>query len=139
VVDRAVIKTKLAFADTRLQELKFHSRVSLGRFRNDSTLQAAILHHLQVGVQSCMDIASHVIADEGWGVPGTSKDLFEFLRQHRVISLTLAKEMKDVVGFRNLVVHAYDKLDLRKAHAHLPAYRRALARFLKAVVVYAKI
>ena len=139
MVDRAVIKTKLVFADARLQELKFHSKVSLDRFRNDSTLQAAILHHLQVGVQSCMDIASHIVADESWGVPGTSKDLFEFLRQHRVITATLAAEMKEVVGFRNLVVHAYDKLDLRRAHANLPAYRRAIARFLKAVVVYAKL
>ena len=139
MVDRAVIKTKLAFADARLQELKFHNRVSLDRFRNDSTVQAAILHHLQVGVQSCMDIASHIVADESWGVPGTSKDLFDFLRQHHAITPALAKEMKDVVGFRNLVVHAYDKLDLRRTHAHLPVYRRALARFLKAVVVYAKL
>lgn len=139
MVDRAVIKTKLAFADARLNELKFHSRISLERFRNDSTLQAAILHHLQVGVQSCMDIASHIVADEGWGVPGTSKDLFDFLKRHRVITADLAREMKEVVGFRNLVVHAYDKLDLRRAHAHLPAYRRALARFLKVVVAYAKL
>lgn len=134
-----MIKTKLAFADARLNELKFHARVSLDRFRNDTTVQAAILYHLQVAVQSCMDIASHIVADEGWGVPGTSKDLFEFLRQHRVITPALAKEMKDLVGFRNLVVHAYDKLDLRRAHAHLPAYRRAIARFLKAIVVYAKL
>ena len=139
MVDRAVIKTKLAFADARLQELKFHSRVSLDRFRNDCTLQAAILHHLQVGVQSCMDIASHIVADESWGVPGTSKDLFEFLRQHRVITAALSAETKEVVGFRNLVVHAYDKLDLRRAHANLPAYRRAIAHFLKAVVIYAKL
>ncbi len=139
MVDRIVIRTKLSFADVRLNELRFHSRISLERFRNDATVQAAILHHLQVGVQSCMDIASHIVADESWGIPGTSKDLFEFLRQHRVITSALAKEMKDVVGFRNLVVHAYDKLDLRRVHAHLPAYRRTLARFLKAVVIYAKL
>ena len=66
MVDRAVIKTKLAFADARLNELKFHARVSLDRFRNDTTVQAAILYHLQVAVQSCMDIASHIVADEGW-------------------------------------------------------------------------
>ena len=139
MVDRAVVRTKLSFADARMNELKLHRTVTLDRFRNDRTIQAAILHHLQVVAQACIDIASHIVADEGWGVPGTSKDLFDFLRQRQVITSSLAGEMKDLVGFRNLVVHAYDKLDLRRAHAQLPAYRRALARFLKSVVVYAKL
>lgn len=139
MVDWAIIKTKLSFADLRLNELAFHRAVSLDRFRSDPTVQAAILHHLQVAVQACIDIASHMVADEGWGVPGTSNDLFGFLRQHRVITARLSEEMKDLVGFRNLVVHAYDKLDLQKAHAHLSGYRRTIARFLKAVVAYAKL
>jgi len=139
VVDRAVIRTKLSFADARLNELGSHGKVSLERFQNDPTVQAAILHHLQVAIQSCMDIASHIVADEGLGIPGTSKDLFDFLRRHRVITPAVAGEMKELVGFRNLVVHAYDKLDARRAHAHLPLYRRALARFLRAVVTYAKL
>ncbi len=139
MVDRAVIKTKLSFADLRLNELAFHRTVSLDRFRSDHTIQAAILHHLQVAVQACIDIASHIVADEGWGVPGTSKDLFDFLRQRRVITPSSAKEMKDLVGFRNLVVHVYDKLDLAKAHAHLPAYQRSLSRFLKTAALYAKL
>ena len=139
MVDRAVIKTKLSFADLRLNELSSHRSVSLGRFRSDPTVQAAILHHLQVAIQACMDVASHIVADESWGVPGTSKDLFDFLRQHRVIVPSLADGMKDLVGFRNLVVHAYDKLDVAKTHAQLPMYRRSLSRFLKAVAVYAKL
>ena len=139
MVDRSVIKAKLSSVEVRLNELEFHRAVSLDRLRNDKTLQAAILHHAQVAVQACCDIASHIIADESWGVPGTSKDLFDLLRQHRVIARALADEMKNLVGFRNLVVHAYDKLDLRKMHAHLPGYRRALARFLKAIAAYAKL
>ncbi len=139
MVDRLVIKAKLSFADARLNELRAHRTVSLDRLQDDRTLQAAILYHLQVAIQACIDIASHIVADENWGVPGTSKDLFDFLGQRRVITLSLAREMKGLVGFRNLVVHAYDKLDLKRVHVQLPDYRRALSRYLKAIALYAKL
>ena len=139
MVDRAVIRTKLSFAEARLNGLRFQRSVSLERFQKDGILQAAILHHFQVAVQACCDIASHIVADEGWGIPGTSKDLFDFLKVRRVITVSLAEEMKDLVGLRNLIVHAYDKLDARKIHSSLSGRRRAIARFLKAVVSYAKL
>ena len=65
--------------------------------------------------------------------------LNDFLKVRRVITVSLAEEMKDLVGLRNLIVHAYDKLNARKIHSSLPGRRRAIARFLKAVVSYAKL
>lgn len=69
MVDRSVIRAKLASAETHLHALRAHRAVSLEKLQRDTTLQAAVLHHLQVAVQACCDIASHLVADEGWGVP----------------------------------------------------------------------
>lgn len=139
MVDRSVIKSKLTTAESRLNELKAFRSVAWHVFKNDTTVQAAILHHLQVAIQACIDTASHIVADQGWGVPGSSKDLFGVLAQRRVISWPLSDRLKDLVAARNLIVHGYDKLDLRKVHRSLPDGRRAIALFLKASATYAKL
>lgn len=94
MVDRSVIKSKLSSAESRLIELKGFRSISEAEFENNRTVQAAILHHLQVAIQACGDVASHIVADEGWGVPGTTAELFDVLAQHRVIPLELAKKRR---------------------------------------------
>ncbi|GAW31340.1 DUF86 domain-containing protein [Carboxydocella sp. JDF658] len=54
----------------------------------------------------------HVIAEQGWGVPQNSREAFDILLEKGIIDEKLSKNLKGMVGFRNLAVHDYQALNL---------------------------
>lgn len=79
---------------------------------NNITRQDAILLNLQRACEAAIDVAMHLVAKHRLGVPRDSREAFELLAQARFISPDLAQRLKAMVGFRNLVVHDYQALDL---------------------------
>ncbi|MCG8608679.1 DUF86 domain-containing protein [bacterium] len=56
------------------------------------------LFHVILG---CMDLASHIIGDEGWGTPGSLRKMADILVNKRIISFRLGENLKKMIGFRN--------------------------------------
>ena len=52
------------------------------------------------------------MSDEGWGLPGTQSEIFDILTDKGLISRDFAGRLIGMVGFRNRVVHEYEKLNL---------------------------
>lgn len=140
MVDRGVLQAKIAFAQVRVRELKAKRKAApAGQFIGNMDVQAIILHHFQVVVQSCCDMASHIVADRELGIPGTQAELFEILAQGKIVPRTLAQRMGMHVGLRNLIVHAYDTLDYRDIYETLPRRIRDITRYLRTIATYAKL
>lgn len=76
------------------------------------THQDAIVLNLQRACQAAIDMAMHVIARDHLGVPTASAEAFDLLARAGRIDAGLAKRMRGMVGFRNIAVHEYQKLDL---------------------------
>lgn len=92
---------------------------------------------VQAAAQACIDLASHVIASEGWRVPQDYGDTFTVLAERGVVSDELAARLRALAGLRNLLVHLYDEVDddrvAREAHAgtdDIDALSRAVAGLL---------
>jgi len=91
---------------------------------------------VQASAQTCIDIANHVIASEGWRTPTDFRDAFTVLEEHNVIDAGLAERMRALAGLRNRLVHIYEDVDDRIVHASLTeglddlsGYAQAIARF----------
>lgn len=54
----------------------------------------------------------HVVRKRRLGVPQDSRDAFELLHAGWLLDRELATTMKRMVGFRNVAVHEYDRLNL---------------------------
>jgi len=76
------------------------------------THQDAIVLNLQRACQAAIDMAMHIIASEHLGVPSSSAEAFDLLANAGRIDGELAKQLRGMVGFRNIAVHEYQKLDL---------------------------
>jgi len=75
---------------------------------SNETAYNAAEHHLQIAIQACIDIASHIVAT--LGLPAPSKEtaeVFKSLAREKIITDEFAKVMKDVVSYRNVIVHGY--------------------------------
>lgn len=63
-------------------------------------------------IEICLDIGKHIIADEKFCIPEDSKDIFPILNEEGILSDPLLPIMTNRAGFRNLIVHLYEKIDL---------------------------
>lgn len=81
-------------------------------FTEDYLKQDAIAMNLQRLSELCIDIANYLVRKKKLGLPQNSADAFALLQRAGFISEELLRSMKGMVGFRNVLVHQYQQLDL---------------------------
>lgn len=83
----------------------------------DIDAQDIVSVNLTRAVQLAVDIAAHQVAVSGQPPPATMGEAFDRLAESGSIDNDLARRMKSAVGFRNLSVHSYRKIDWHIVHA----------------------
>jgi uncharacterized protein YutE (UPF0331/DUF86 family) len=81
-------------------------------FAGDFTRQDAAILNIQRACEAALDMGQHLIRRERLGVPQSARDVFALLAQAGFIDASLADVLKRMVGFRNIAVHDYQKLQL---------------------------
>lgn len=81
-------------------------------FEEDFLKQDAIAVNLQRACEQIIDLANHVIKIKKLGIPKETRESFEILEREKIISHELAAKLKGMVGFRNTLVHQYQKLSI---------------------------
>lgn len=124
--------------------------VALGRYltrlRELAALDpdAYVAHHayegrylVQVSAQTCIDLANHLIASQGWVPAPEFREAFTRLGEHEVIGADLVVRLQSLTGLRNRLVHLYDDIDdvlvhqaLHDGLTDLEAFATAFARRL---------
>lgn len=78
----------------------------------DYTKQDSIVLNMQRAIEASIDLAMHIVSERKLGIPQNSRDAFEVLAHHGFIDQELLKNLKAMIGFRNIAVHNYQKLNL---------------------------
>lgn len=110
MIDSDLVAKKLALIETCVQQLRTLARPEA--IRTDIREQRFVEHTLQIAIQSALDVASHIVSDERLGEPETNRELFDLLVRAGRLSETLASSLRDMAGFRNVLVHGYQEVDL---------------------------
>jgi uncharacterized protein YutE (UPF0331/DUF86 family) len=110
VTDRDLIGKKLARIETSVQQLRSLARPAA--IHDDVREERFIEHTLQIAIQAVLDVASHVITDERLGEPETNREMIDLLKRYEWVPTDLASRLSDMVGFRNILVHGYEIVDL---------------------------
>ncbi len=74
-------------------------------------LQDILSVNIERAVQLSVDIGSHLLAEKGIGAPDTMGEVFSLLTEESVIPKELAERLTKSVGFRNISVHEYERID----------------------------
>lgn len=78
---------------------------------NNISKNDAIVLNIQRGCELVVDIAMYIISTKRLGIPQTKREAFEILLKNNLISENTYKNMKAMVGFRNIAVHDYQEID----------------------------
>ncbi|MDP2755139.1 MAG: DUF86 domain-containing protein [Nitrospirota bacterium] len=135
MVDKALIGRKLERAESYLKQILTKKDPGITLFVKDSDLQSIILFNLIQAIQSCIDMGSHIISDSEWETPSTQAEIFEILASKKVITKAIAKKMIQMVGFRNRIVHEYEKTDMKIVHTVWKKHIADIESFCRAVVI----
>ena len=139
MVNKSVILRKVSLIRHNLSRLKDRENVSLESLKNDLDIQDIVLHNLQLAIQGCIDIGSHVISDEGWGVAGSLNEIFYILQNKGVIKAEMAEKMISMVGFRNILVHEYENINFDIVYNILHHHLKDINEYLLVIVNYFKL
>lgn len=105
-----VVMQKLASIDRCLRAIHDYLRGDLAKLQEPIVLDAVVLN-LQRACEQAIDAACREVSRRGLGVPADSADAFTLLERERLVSSEVAERMRRMVGFRNIAIHEYRKLD----------------------------
>ena len=104
-----VIAAKLQSFEEVLNELRSLGRIDVAQLKNDWRTQRAIERNLQVVVEIAIDICQRFIALLSQSPAITGTDAIERCIQLNI--LTDKPDYRQMVRFRNFIVHRYDRID----------------------------
>jgi uncharacterized protein YutE (UPF0331/DUF86 family) len=88
---------------------------------------------LHLACESVLDIAQHVIADQGYRQAQSYKDAMDVLCEEGLLSKDLADRLKGWMGFRNVLVHLYLAIDHGRTYDAIRADLGDLEQFAAAM------
>jgi uncharacterized protein YutE (UPF0331/DUF86 family) len=78
----------------------------------NQTRQDAIILNLQRACEASIDAAMHLVRVHRLGVPQETREAFVLLEQARLLDAPLADRLREMMGFRNVAGHDYQRLNL---------------------------
>lgn len=115
-VDNERIIDKMDDLEQCLRELEDYLPEDVEEYLMSGMKRRACERAFQLACENLLDICNMIISDEGLGMPRDSRDTVRKLAGHDVISKSLASRLEELIGFRNLLVHQYGRVDDSMAH-----------------------
>jgi uncharacterized protein YutE (UPF0331/DUF86 family) len=131
VTDLQLVAKKLALIETSVGELR--SLVHLEAVQEDVRELRFAAYTLHIAIQAALDVAAHIVADNRLGEPQNNRELFELLARYGWISRELMGSLREMVGFRNIIVHGYERLNAAIVEKILRNHLDDLLQFVSAV------
>jgi uncharacterized protein YutE (UPF0331/DUF86 family) len=128
-----VIASKLESLRRCLDRITSKKPGTLDQLLGDIDLQDILALNLERSIQLCVDIANHILSTLDDSPAMTMAESFERLSEKEIISKEMAKNLRSAVGFRNLSVHAYDKIDWNLVWTNFESDLRDLVNFVEII------
>lgn len=85
-------------------------------------------------IETCADIANHIISDRNMRIPTGYSDTFRVLLENNVIDENLFAVMEKMAKFHNIVVHQYEEVDAEIVIIILRKHLGDFVRFRDAIL-----
>lgn len=132
--DSELIRNRLALLNEYMTHLKEMQDLSekefLADFRNYSTVERL----LQLTIEAFIDIGNHLVAMSSWGKPSNYREIFQILTEHRIFTKEQGKTLQEVIGFLNILVHHYFRIDRRIIYRILQENLSDLETFIRLLI-----
>ena len=102
--------SKIAELDSYLGELKQVSPATFDEYQAVEKKRSCE-RLLQLCIECIIDVCKMLVSGLKLGLPSDENDLFNKLHAKRIISKEMAKTLREMKGFRNILIHEYAAVD----------------------------
>lgn len=107
-----VIQRKLKELEHTLLFLKTESlNISIQNIKDDMIRYWGIERGIQIAIENIIDIANIIISISDKEKPNTYRETMALLSEIEVVPKAFSGKLSNMVGFRNILVHDYTKID----------------------------
>jgi uncharacterized protein YutE (UPF0331/DUF86 family) len=111
MVDRILIERILGDIRSNVSLLREARDIDWTRYRQDARSRRFVERTLHILIEACLDIAQHLISDEGLREPMSYRETFVVLAENGILDQRHLPVFEKMGAFRNLIVHYYERLD----------------------------
>jgi uncharacterized protein YutE (UPF0331/DUF86 family) len=115
-LDREVLAERAMAVDRHLHRVAARLPESPADLQPATDASDAVVLHLWQATQIVIDLAMAACLWMNLGTPASYADAFRLLERAGVVDSRLADRLVRAAGFRNIVAHAYETLDMRRVH-----------------------
>ncbi|MHB2153643.1 type VII toxin-antitoxin system HepT family RNase toxin [Calditrichota bacterium GD2] len=99
--------------------IEFKNRYNPEKIEKDFALQWALRYGIFESIQIIIDISCHIVNQYNLGIPESYKDCVNLLEKYSYIESNNAKQLKKMIGLRNLLIHEYTEIKIEQLYAFL--------------------
>lgn len=111
MIDKEKVISLLTDLDEYLNSLNDLQKLTVKEYLSDKRNIYSGRYLLQISIETCINIANHIISRMKLGVPKEYADSFRLLNKNEVISSVLLDKLVLMTRFRNRIVHLYWQID----------------------------
>lgn len=104
--------------------------------KQEGDIRAAAERRLQLAIESCIDIARHIVAAENFGIVEHNKDAVLLLGKKGIIPKDLAALVAEATDMRNILVHGYKKVAYQEISKAIKEDLQDLKKFAEYIARY---
>jgi uncharacterized protein YutE (UPF0331/DUF86 family) len=106
MLDKERILTKIDELDNYIEEIK---QIAPKNFKEYQKIEKrrSCERLLQLAVECVIDICKLFVTGLRLGLPSEENDLFDKMEKKKIISKAISSTLKEMRGFRNILVHEY--------------------------------
>jgi uncharacterized protein YutE (UPF0331/DUF86 family) len=115
-LDRTLLAEKLAAVERHLARVAERLPADPEDLKPATDASDAVILHLWQAVQLVIDLALAACLHHHLGTPTNYGDAFRRLAGAGLLDAELATRLTRAAGFRNVVAHTYERLDMARVH-----------------------
>lgn len=107
-------------------------------YLQDLTIRRACEKTIEAAIEEVIDILALLISGFKLGIPNSEDSIIQIVEKKNVLSKPLIEKIREMKGFRNILVHKYGEIDDAQAYAFLTGELGDFALFEQEVKKYLK-
>jgi uncharacterized protein YutE (UPF0331/DUF86 family) len=115
-IDALVLAERAMTIERHLARVAARLPASPDEFAPATDASDAVILHLWLATQIVIDLAMSACLALNLGTPSSYADAFRRLGRAGLLDQHLSSRLVRAAGFRNVVAHAYDTLDMKRVH-----------------------
>ena len=128
-----LIKSKLLDIETGVSLVEENIPGSFEEFSQLGLVKDGIYKRMEFAIENIIDILSIINSDLRLSLPESEEDFIENLGSNEILTQSMAKKIRRMKGFRNIIVHRYGRIDDLLAYQILTENMDDFSEFIQSI------